>query len=203
MTTITYPSGVVAPLPPLPPKRWTVAEYHHMLDSGLLKDGDPVELLEGWLVTKMTRNAPHEQAVDLGQNVFRAILPAEWRLRVQTAVTLGDSEPEPDLVIIRNPIGRYANRLPGSPDIGLIAEIADSSLAHDRKTKGRIYARAPIAVYWIVNLIDRQIEVYTSPDPAKADPAYGQHTDYVPGQSVPLVLDGQEVARIPVNDLLP
>jgi Uma2 family endonuclease len=203
MTTIMYPSGVVAPLPPLPPKRWTVDEYHQMIENGTLKSGDPFELLEGWIVPKMPRSPPHEQTLDIDQNVLRGVLPAEWRLRVQTAITTGDSEPEPDLAIIRNPIGRYANRLPGPSDIGLLVEVADTSLAHDRKSKGRIYARAGIAVYWIVNIVDRQVEVYTEPDALATEPAYAKHIDYLPGDSVPLVLDGQDVARLPVTILLP
>jgi Uma2 family endonuclease len=203
MTTITYPAGVVAPLPPLPPRRWTVDEYHHLLQTAVLQSGEPVELLEGWLVTKMSRNPPHEQALDIAQNVIRGFLPPDWRLRVLTAITTGDSEPEPDLAVIRNPISRYASRLPGPADIGSLVEIADTSLAHDRKTKGRIYARAGIVVYWIVNLVDRQVEVYTAPDPLAAEPTYTQHADYLTGDSVPLVLDGREVARIPVADLLP
>ncbi len=203
MTTITYPSGILGPLPPLPPRRWTVDEYHHLLQTGVLRSGEPVELLEGWLVTKMIRNPPHEQALDIAQNVLRNFLPADWRLRVQTAITTGDSEPEPDLAVIRNPISRYANRLPGPADIGLLVEIADTSLAHDRRTKGRIYARAGIPVYWIVNLVDHQVEVCTNHDPLAAEPAYTRHTDYLPGDAVPLVLDGTEVARLPVNDLLP
>src|SRR4051812_40621289 len=109
MTTVTYPSGVIAPLPPLPPKQWTVDEYHQMLASGTLKSGDPFELLEGWIVPKMPRNPPHEQTLDIAQTVLRGVLPGDWRLRVQTAITTGDSEPEPDLAVIRNPITRYAN----------------------------------------------------------------------------------------------
>src|SRR4051794_16481458 len=112
MTTITYPSGVVAPLPPQPVRKWTVDEYHQLLQSGLLQSGDPVELLEGGWVTKMSRTPPHEQTLDIAQNVIRAFLPPAWRLRVQSAITTGDSEPEPDLAIIRNPVNRYALRLP-------------------------------------------------------------------------------------------
>jgi Uma2 family endonuclease len=203
MTTINYPAGVPGPLPPLPVRQWTVAEYHQMLQTGVLQSGDPCELLEGWIVPKTSRNPPHEQTLDIAQDVFQASLAPEWRLRVQSAITTSDSEPEPDFAVIHNPVTRYAQRLPGPADIGLLVEIADSSLIHDRKAEGRIYARAGIAEYWIINLFDRQVEVYTRPDPAADEPAYMHRTDYRPGDAVPLVLDGREVARLPVIDLLP
>jgi Uma2 family endonuclease len=203
MTTITYPSGVIAPLPPMPVKRWTVAEYHQMIENGTLKSGDPFELLEGWIVQKMSRKPPHELALDLSQEVLRALLPAEWRLRVQTAITTGDSEPEPDIVVVRNPARRYADRHPGPADIGLLVEVAESSLTHDRTTKGRIYARAGIDNYWIINVVNRQVEVYTDADSLAAEPRFVHHKDDLPGDTIPLVLDGQEVTRIPVADLLP
>jgi putative restriction endonuclease len=85
----------------------------------------------------------------------------------------------------------------------LIAEVADSSLRRDRGWKKRLYARARVAVYWIVNLVDRQIEVYTEPTGPVKRPDYRQRADYKPGDKVPVVLDGREVARLAVNDILP
>ena len=82
-------------------------------------------------------------------------------------------------------------------------EVADSSLAGDRVDKGRIYGRAGIVCYWIVNLQDGQIEVYTSPSGPTASPGYGQRQDYRPGDAVPFLLDGALIANIPVAELLP
>lgn len=203
MTTITYPAGVVAPLPPLPPKRWTVAEYHELIRNGTFKSGDPYELLEGWIVTKMSRNTPHDVTLVLVTEGIRSVLPSGWHTRVQSAITTTDSEPEPDLVVVRGVARDYLIDHPGPTDLGLLIEIADASLAHDRGTKARIYARAGISEYWIVNLVDGQIEVNTDPDPFAAEPSYARRIDFLPGDSVPLVLDGQEVARLPVTDLLP
>jgi Uma2 family endonuclease len=203
MTTITYPSGVVAPLPPMPVKRWTVAEYHQMIENGTLKSGDPVELLEGWLVNKMSRNTPHDVALVLLQESVRPFLSPGWHTRGQSAITTADSEPEPDMAIVRGAARDYLAHHPEANEIGLLVEIADASLTHDRGFKARIYARAGIIEYWIVNLIDMQIEVYTRPDALRPEPAFAQRTDYLPGDSVPLVLDSNEVARIPVADLLP
>jgi Uma2 family endonuclease len=203
MTTITYPSGVPGPLPPLPVKQWTVAEYHQLLRNGTLQSGDPYELLEGWIVRKMSRNTPHEVALVIVPETFRSVLPTGWHLRIQSAMTTADSEPEPDVIVVRGAPRDYLAAHPGPANLGLVVEIADSSLIHDRGTKGRIYARAGIVEYWIINLVDRQVEVYTVPDPQADEPAYTQHVDYLPGDSVPLVLDGREVARLPVHDPLP
>ena len=85
----------------------------------------------------------------------------------------------------------------------MVVEFADASLEFDRVVKQRIYARAGIPEYWIVNVVETQLEVYTDPDATATPPAYRTRTDYTPGQSVPLVLDGQTVAGIPVADLLP
>jgi hypothetical protein len=83
-----------------------------------------------------------------------------------------------------------------------VAEVSDSSLAFDQIDKCRSYARANLPIYWILNLVDRQVEVYTDPRPADPVPSYATRTDYRPGDSVPLVLDGHAVAQTPVDDLL-
>jgi Uma2 family endonuclease len=97
----------------------------------------------------------------------------------------------------------YATHHPGSGDLALVIEIADSSLSQDRNVKGPLYARAAVPVYWIVNIPDRRVEVYSDPTGPVALPAYRQRTDYGENDSVPLVLDGTEVGRLAVRDLLP
>jgi len=85
----------------------------------------------------------------------------------------------------------------------MIIEVAESSLGEDRRDKARIYARAAINVYWIVNLVDMQLEVYTDPSGPIASPAYAKRQDYKPHESAPLIIDGQTLSNIPVRDLLP
>ncbi len=92
---------------------------------------------------------------------------------------------------------------PTAADVGLVAEVADSTLNRDRNDKGRIYARAGIPIYWIINLVDSQVEVYTLPSGPTSSPSYGQQQDYQAGSDIPLVLDGAPVASIPVLELLP
>jgi Uma2 family endonuclease len=85
----------------------------------------------------------------------------------------------------------------------VVIEVSNTSLDTDREDKSRIYARAGLPVYWIVNVVDRQVEVYEQPSGPTADPGYATRTDYKPGDSVPLVLDGNTVGTIPAADLLP
>lgn len=183
--------------------RFSVAKYHKLIEIGILTEDDNLELLDGYLVRKMTRNPPHDVCLQLIQETLPRVLPLGWCLRMQSAITLSRSEPEPDGTIVRGNARTYAAQHPRPPDIGLVIEVADSTLDGDRIDKGRIYAEAGIACYWIVNLVDRQIEVYTQPSGATATPAFGQRQDYRMGDDVPLLLDAAVVGTIPVGDLLP
>ena len=184
-------------------RRFSVAEYHRLIELGILTEDDNLELLEGYLVHKMSRNPPHDAAIQKGNKKWLRILPAGWDLRVQSAITLTESEPEPDFTIVRGDETAYLTRHPAAADIGLLIEVSDSTLPGDRDDKGRIYARAGIACYWIVNLIDRQIEVYTSPSGPIPDPKFGQRVDYDVGDNIQLVLSGSAPIQVAVQDLLP
>ena len=122
---------------------------------------------------------------------------------VTLAITLTDSEPEPDVALLRGDETNYDARHPEPRDVGIVVEVADSSLLSDRRDKGRIYSAAGIPIYWVVNVIDRQIEVYTDPQAAATPPEYATRTDYPHGGSVPVVLDGVTVATLAVADLIP
>ena len=201
MTTLTTPlpwQGMNAGF-----RRFSVAEYHKLIELGILTEDDNLELLEGYLVHKMSRNPPHDVTLALIQETLPRLLPAGWCLRSQSAITLAASEPEPDGAIVRGNARTYTARHPGPADIGVVIEVADSTLDGDRLDKGRIYARAGIPCYWIINLVDRQIEVYTAPSGATATPAYGQRQDFHATDDIALTLDGATVATIPVRELLP
>ncbi len=192
-----------AAYPPFPVRRFTVEEYHRMMESGILTEDDKVELLEGWIVPKMSRNPPHDWVIVVLNRLFHSLLPGEWVVSPQCAVTFDISEPEPDFAIVRGPQDRYRDRHPGPEDAVLVVEVADSSLQRDQELKGQIYARAGVPVYWIVNLRQSQVEVYTDPSGPVEKPEYRQHEELGLEDIVPLILDGREVARIPVRDLLP
>jgi Uma2 family endonuclease len=173
-----------------------------MIETGVLTENDRVELVEGVIVDKMPHNPPHDGSILLAQTELLGHLPGGWVLRIQSAITLPDSEPEPDLVVAQGPGRRYVDHHPLPREIALVIEVADSSLADDRETKGRVYARARLPVYWIINPVDSRLEAYTQPRAGKS-PAYRRRRDFGAEEVIPLVIAGQEVALIPVRELLP
>ena len=200
-------SVIAAPLSPFrgyaAMRRFSVDEYHRMIETEILTDEDKVELLDGYVVQKMPRNPPHDVVIQrLNKRLFR-IVPVGWEVRVQSAVTLTLSEPEPDIAVVRGDDHTFVAHHPGPAEIGMLVEVSDSSLDRDRDEKASIYARADVPYYWIVNLIDRRVEVYAVPSGPGASPAYAQRQDYGPGDAVSLVLDGTVFGSIPVQDLLP
>lgn len=188
------------------PRRFTVEEYHRLIEAGILGESERVELLEGWIVQSMARNTPHDTALNKTEEAIRATLPRGWRLRSQCAITTADSEPEPDCAIVSGDLDAYAEHHPGPADIGFLVEVADTSLNLDRQSKGPIYGRASIPIYWIVNVPDRQVEVYTEPSGPTDPPegaGYRSRHDYHEADAVPVVVGGRQVAMIPVANLLP
>ena len=204
--TVSVPTQPAAP--PTPPRsralrRFSVVEYRRLIQDGLLTEGEPIELLEGWIVHKMTRNPPHDVAPGLAGDAIAGRLPAGWHVREQAAITTADSEPEPDLAVARGVRRDYKIRHPGPTDLALVVEIAESSLADDRDIKNRIYARAGIAVYWIVNPVRGQVEVYTDPTGPDPNPVYRRRDDFGPNDAVSFAIPGHPATQIPVHELLP
>lgn len=184
-------------------RRFTVAEYHKLIEDGTLTEDDNLELLEGYLVHKMARNPPHDGTLNRLTRQLARWLPSNWQYRIQMAITLAESEPEPDAAVVRGSDRDFDVSHPTPADFGIVVEVSDSTLDADRRDKGRIYARAGIPEYWIVNLPDARIEVYTQPQSADPTPAYATRTDFAKADAVPLTLDGRVVAHVPVADLLP
>ncbi len=195
MSVVTQPPDFR--IPRLPVHRFSVAEYHQMIETGILDENDNVELLEGLIVPKMPRNPPHDGVLWTIDDIIRNMLPPNWKVWGQSAITTEYSEPEPDVGVVRGPMTIYFSRHPQAADMGLVVEVSDSTLNIDRHDKGPIYATAGIPYYWIVNILDQVIEVYSDPDQG----AYRSRTDYGKGQMVPLNLDGQEVGKIAVQDI--
>jgi Uma2 family endonuclease len=183
--------------------RFSVARYQRMIETGVLTPDDKVELLENYVVLKMPKNPPHDGAIDLVKAALPTGIPAGWLLRIQQTLVLSDSQPEPDFSVVRGTPRSFLTRHPNAADTGLVIEVANSSLLRDQRDKTRIYARGSIPWYWIVNLVDTRIEVYGQPSGPTAVPAYGSFQTYQPGDSLPLVLDGNMVGAVPVADLLP
>jgi len=150
--------------------QWTRDEYYKMAEAGLL-DGKHVELIEGQVIEMSPMGSPHITAVTLTGDVLREVFRVGYFVRIQGPFDLGElSEPEPDVAVIAGKVRDYADAHPTTAV--LIVEVADTSLAYDRTTKVSLYAKAGIEDYWIVNLIERQLEVYRHPTVDAAQP-YG------------------------------
>lgn len=176
--------------------RFTVDQYHDMVQNGILGENDRVELLDGWIVDKMTHNPPHDATISVIKEEVEPQLPRGWLLRIQSAITLAD------IAAVKGPARRYMQSHRCPQDIGLLIEVAETSLDEDRDCKGPLYALAAIPLYWIVNLVDRQIEVYSQPRGGKSS-EYQRRQDYGEGDRVPLLIAGRKVKLIAVRDLLP
>ncbi|NJO51304.1 MAG: Uma2 family endonuclease [Leptolyngbyaceae cyanobacterium RM2_2_4] len=188
--------------PTEPVWRFSVEQYHQMIQLGILAEDDPVELLEGWLVHKMPKNPAHRAATKLIRSALEAIVPPGWYVDAQEPITLVDSEPEPDVMVVRGDTRDYLDRHPGGSDLALVVEVADSTLERDRTFKKRLYARAQIPVYWIVNLSAQCIEVYTQPTTVE-ELTYQQQQNYGQSDQISIAIAQQEIGSLTVSDLLP
>jgi Uma2 family endonuclease len=189
-------------LSPVRTKHWTRVEYERLVDLGAFRPGERLELVGGALVVREPQGGPHATAVGLAEDALREAFGAGWTVRAQSPIALDeDSEPEPDIAVVPGTRRDYRRGHPSHPV--LILEVADSSLPLDQREKASLYARARIADYWIVNLIDNVLEVYRDP---VADPdtpygwRYGSTAILHAGDAVtPLALSHPGV---PVSDLL-
>ena len=203
MSTAILPPWDIGELPPMPVRRFTVDEYQRLGELGFLTPEDRVELLEGWIVQKMTNNPSHAATIELIDEALRPLLPVDLRMRFQLPITTIDSAPEPDVAIVRGGPRDRARRHPRPDDVVLIIEVAESSLERGRGPKGRLYARAAIPVYWIVNLIDRRIEVHTNPTGPTDEPKFQQTITYGPDDDLPVLVEGIQLTHLNVAELLP
>jgi len=187
---------------PLTLRRWKRAEYDRLVELGVF-DGEPLELIGGDLVVAEPQHPYHSSGIGVVEYAIRAALPPGWVARTQAPVSLDEeSEPEPDVAVVAGHPRDYRHQHPARPV--LVVEVAESSLTFDRRRKGSLYARAGIADYWIVNLVDRILEIYREPAPATVafyGWAYRSVTRHAPPVVVtPLAFPLIEIA---VADLLP
>ena len=187
-------------------RRVSLAEFHRRRDAGEFpNDGAQTELLDGILRQKPVPKPLHSGSVGRVEETVRVSLPAGWEVRPQDSVSLGESEPLPDAVVVPEDRDEWFTRHPGPADIAVLIEISDTTLALDRGRKLRIYAAAGVAPYWIVNLVHRRVEVYDEPTPGDgtdANPPDYRRRDFSPGESVSFRCGGAAVT-VDVADLLP
>jgi Uma2 family endonuclease len=181
----------IAPLPtptfPLDPnslKRWTVQNYHHMSELGILDSNERTELINGQILLMAAKGTPHVTSLHLLANALRDQLGNTALVRTQDPIQLDDfSEPEPDLAIVRGTVLDYADRHPRPDQVDLIVEVADSTLKQDCEIKDKLYAQAGIADYWVLDLKNRQLHIFRNPTPT----GYTSHLILTsPNQASPL-----------------
>jgi Uma2 family endonuclease len=208
MNAPLFPTTIAAsPLPPAvmpeePVVPLTLEAYHSLVQSGKLSSGDPIEFLEGWLVPKLTKGPRHAAVKRQLLRMLAALVQPPYFLDAQEAMSAVDSEPEPDIYIVRGPEQRFRERHPGPGDIEVVIEIADTCLHRDRGVKKRIYARAGVPTYWIVNLVDDCLETFTQPSGPTDAPLFGVSASLRAGDFAPLSIGGAEVGRLSVAEIL-
>lgn len=144
---------------------WTVNDYHRMIEAQILTSEDCVELLDGQILQMSPQQPPHAATTQRSSDCLRNLLTGRAIIRVQLPITLSpNSEPEPDVAVVRIYPHEYLESHPAPADIFLIVEVADTTLYKDRKDKARAYAKAGIPDYWVMNVSKQQMYVFREPD---------------------------------------
>jgi Uma2 family endonuclease len=210
MATVT-PTQPIPSLPfPTPDEvyRLTVEQFDRMVRNGFLDENEPVELLNGILVTKTANNPAHRVGTRKAVRALESVLPAGWFVQKEDSLVIPPANKwEPDVAVVRSELEFDSSRDPAAMDCCLVVEVADTNLFRAQSEKLPAYAVAGIPVYWIVNLTGGTppgsgvVEVYSDPDQATG--AYRSRVDLHAGDHVPVLIDGREVGRVAVTDLLP
>lgn len=182
-----------------PNKRWTASEVERLIASGAIERPERYELLAGELREKMGQNAPHIACIDLCTEALRAVYGAGFLLRSGSPVKgLLESEPEPDLMVLRGTARELAGRTPAPEDILLLVEVADSSWPDDVREKVPLYARLAGRELWVLDVRARRVQVYRSPRAATAE--WGETSVLGPGE---MLTPPQAAGSVAVADLFP
>jgi Uma2 family endonuclease len=184
--------------------RLTVRQYDRMIEDGTIAEEERVELIEGLLATRSSRNRASIAAGNKALRILWRIIPAGWHVAKGAAIVISDwSKPEPDLAVVRGEVEDYDQRGLHGVDVALVVEIVAAlrvpGLPADRTDRARMYAGGGIPVYWIVDLVDGQLEILSEP----GRDGYHSHQVFGRGQDVPVVVAGVEAGWVAVTDLLP
>jgi Uma2 family endonuclease len=184
-------------------RRWTLEEYNRLFDAGILTTQDKVQLIEGEIVEMPSQNSPHATALSLAHLAILKIAGDNYYVRNQLPLPLDSkSEPQPDLAVVPGSPRDYRSAHPTTAL--LVVEVSESTLKFDRTKKARMYARAGIPDYWIINVDDRCVEVHRDPisgTPMHVEPCYQTVTSHGPGERIsPLAMPNASIA---VDDVLP
>jgi Uma2 family endonuclease len=200
--SVTADRPRLSPAPPdtgIRPRRWTREEYYRAAELGLFRPEERLELFDGEIIQKMSpQKEPHAVGVASATPILIYAFGSGHHLRVQLPLVLnGRSEPEPDLVGVAGAPSDYLRGHPRAADARLLVEVADTTLPVRPGSQGGCHARAGVQEYWIVNLPERQLEVYREPSGAR----YRTVAIYGEQQTVTPLAAPQ--ASVRVSDLLP
>jgi len=199
MTTLAPSLKLAASLPAWPiHHRFTVDDYDRMGELGFIPE--KTELIRGEVIDKMPQGDNHSLSIDLLTRILIGLIPPPTCVRCQSPVIMADSMPEPDFSI-STPTSSRGGKRPATADIYVLIEVSDSTHAGDRTTKLKLYAENNIPEYWIVNLPDDCVEVYTRP--VAAEQRYDSRVVYGRALSVPLAIAGLASVALAVDSLLP
>ncbi|PKB65135.1 MAG: hypothetical protein BZY80_00980 [SAR202 cluster bacterium Io17-Chloro-G2] len=178
-------------------RRFTADEYHLMGRAGILGEDDRLELLEGEIVEMAPIGSRHQATVDRLNRLVSSRMADQAVVRVQGPVRLGeDSEPQPDVMLLRLRTDFYESAHPAPNDVLLLVEVSDTSTEYDREVKLPLYARYGIAEVWLVGLEARTVDVFRSP----TTQGYQEVSQSGPGQHLsPMAFPQLDVA---VDDIL-
>ncbi len=179
-------------------KYWTVQEYHHMSEVGILDANERTELITGKIVLMTAKGTPHVLTLRLLASSLEKSLDGSVLVSTQEPIRLDDfSEPEPDLAIVKGTMFDYADRHPSPEDVYLVVEVADSTLKKDCEVKDKLYARSNIADYWVIDVSNRQAHIFRTPTPN----GYASHLILTESQAIsPLAFPS---IVLPISSILP
>ena len=180
--------------------------FFRMIELELIPADRRVYLWNGGLREKMAKTVAHALTSVIIHEALRRRLPPGWLLWPENPIRLDARHaPLPDIPVVRGPLETYKrdDRHPEAGDVGMLVEVAVSSLAADLGEVAEKYARALIPVYWVADVKNRRILTHQGPRVVDGRGEYARVEPFGPGQAVPLVLDGVEIGRIPVEELLP
>lgn len=160
--------------------KWTVEDYHQLVATGLLA-GKPVELLEGEIIEMSPEGVPHSYTNRTVADYLRSLLSGLAAVSEAHPITLDNSEPEPDIAIVRLPEEIYKQHHPYPEDIYWLIEVSNRTLEKDLQEKTVVYARNGIAEYWVIDLLHKKIWIFTHPE----SQGYGQTQEITTGTIAP------------------
>lgn len=185
-----------------PIRRVTAFEYAAIMRENVLDPAKRHEMVEGWVIEKMTHNARHDYVLSSAHELLAKTIPADYIVRIQCGLRLDESTPEPDLAIVRGPRTRYRQSHPVPTDAALVIEVSDTTYHYDSGMKARMYARNGVERYWVIDTLGDRLELFEEPSGPVDEPSFAVHQTLEKSQRVPLVVRGKLVAELEISRLL-